>query len=503
MNSLSKNISANLLSNTWLMVLLLLVTPMYVWFLGVESYALIGFYSSWVAILGLLDAGISATAMREIAWLEARPREKGKIPSLLRSLELAYWSIIVILGMGILIGAYLFGGSWFQTKDLELELVREAMMLMAVSLVVQVPSGLYAAGLMGLQRQVECSGLLAFFGTLRALGAIVVLWLVAPDIRLFFLWQIVTSVLQTGVIRWILWKRICVDGHPAKFSLEVLKSVKGFAGDMTLITAMSIVMNQADKMILSRMVSLEMLGFYMLAWTIASGLSRVGTPLIQAFSPRFTELFSRADDKALANQLRLASQLMSVLILPPVAFIVFFSEPILFAWTGDQAIAKSTAPILAFMVVGTALCNSSYPALSILYSKKQLRPAVVTNLVSMIILLPLLVFAVIQFNVMGAVFIWGLYGLFLYMVFQAYGLRGIHQEGLISSIIRDFIVPCLVSLAVAGMAGYWLSEVTGKIAFVVLLGFSLIISWLAALVVCRELFATVMEKLKWKTKTGL
>ena len=72
MNSLSKNISANLLSNVWLVVLLLLVTPMYVWFLGVESYALIGFYSSWVAILGILDTGISATAMREIAWLEAR-----------------------------------------------------------------------------------------------------------------------------------------------------------------------------------------------------------------------------------------------------------------------------------------------------------------------------------------------------------------------------------------------------------------------------------------------
>jgi O-antigen/teichoic acid export membrane protein len=262
-------------------------------------------------------------------------------------------------------------------------------------------------------------------------------------------------------------------------------------------------MTQADKVILSRMVSLEMFGFYMLAWTIASGLSRVVTPLIQAFNPHFTELVSRADDEALANPLRLASQLMSVLILPPVAFIVFFSEPILLAWTGNQAIAKGTAPILAFIMVGTALAVSSHPALSILYSKKQLWPAIVVNLVSMIILLPLLVFAVIQFGVMGAVFIWGLYGLFQYMVFQAYGLRGIHQEGLISSILRDFVAPCLVSLAVAGMAGYWLSEVAGKIAFVVLLGFALIIGWVAALLVCKELFATVMKKLKWKTKTSL
>lgn len=503
LSPLGRNISANLLSNVWSTALQLLLTPLYVWFLGVESFGLIGFYLSWIAILGILDTGISATAVREIAWLAARSEEKWKIPALLRSLEVVYWGIVLILGVGILAGAWFFGAGWFQTKDLPPELVRDALMLMAVSLVVQVPSGLYIGGLMGLQRQVECSGLLALFGTVRGLGAVVVLWTIGPDIRVFFLWQIVAGVLQTGVMRWLLWRRVRIERFPGRFSVGMLQSVKGFAGGVILITALSIVITQMDKMILSRVVSLEALGFYMLAWTVASGLSRVATPLIQAFGQHFTELVSKGDDEALAKQVRLASQLMSVLILPPAALIAFLSKPILLAWMGNPAVAAGASPILAVLVVGTALSACSYPAVSILYSRKQLGPVIVVNLAALVVLLPLLIVAVVNFGVMGAAFCWGLYGLILYVAYQTFGLRGIPKAGLISSILRDFVAPCVVSFAVAGMAGYLLNDVEVRMALVALLGFGLLVGWFAALLVCKDLLKVLTGTLKWKTSASL
>ena len=189
--SISKNISANLVSNIWLMLLFIITTPLYVRFLGIEGYGLIGFYLSWLAIVGIIDIGITAAAGREVAWLSARPDGKRNIPTLLRSLEVVYWGAIVLIGLGILIGTFFFGQEWFHTKDISREVVWGALMLMAIALVAQVPSGLYISGLMGLQRQVECSVLIAFFGTLRALGAVFVLWLISPDIRAFFLWQII------------------------------------------------------------------------------------------------------------------------------------------------------------------------------------------------------------------------------------------------------------------------------------------------------------------------
>ena len=142
------------------------------------------------------------------------------------------------------------------------------------------------------------------------------------------------------MMRLALWRRIGVGaGERPRFSAAALHSVKEFASGMTLLTALTVLLSQLDKMVLSRFVTLEVLGVYMLAWTVASGLSRIATPLIQAFGPQFTELISRGDDEGAAAQLRLASQLMSAMILPPAAVIVFFSGPVLLAWIGNPAVA--------------------------------------------------------------------------------------------------------------------------------------------------------------------
>jgi O-antigen/teichoic acid export membrane protein len=234
----------------------------------------------------------------------------------------------------------------------------------------------------------------------------------------------------------------------------------------------------------------------MLAWTVASGLSRVSSPLIQAFSPHFTELVSRGDGRALVKHARLSSQLMSVLILPPTALIVFFANPILMAWMGNRDIAAGTAPILAVVVVGTALSACSYPAVSILYSKRQLRPVVVVNLFSLLLLLPLLMVAVINFGVMGAAFCWVLYGLILYSVYQFCGLRDLPLAGFFSSILHDFVAPCFVSFVIAGVSWYFFQGVTSKTELVALSGSILIVGWVAALFVCRDLFKIVVGKLK-------
>jgi O-antigen/teichoic acid export membrane protein len=494
--SIGKNIAANILSNIWLMLLLLLLTPLYVWFLGVESYGLVGFYLSWIAIFGILDAGISATAVREIAWLAAHPEKRGNIPSLLKSLEVVYWGIILILGVVLLTGAWFFGKEWFHAKDVPPEVVRDAMMLMAISLIFQVPTGLYTGGLMALQRQVECSGLLVLFGTVRGITSVMVLWLISPDIRMFFMCQIFASLLQTGVMRWSLWRRVRMDGHPAKFSVKILQSIKGFLGTVMLITILGVVMSQADKMILSQLVSLEAFGFYMLAWTVASGLSRVATPLIQAFGPRFTELISYGNDEALAKQVLLASQLMSVVIMPPAALMMFLSEPIMFAWLGGHTAAEGTAPLLAILVVGSVLVSCSYPPVSILYSRKKLRPVVGVHLVCLFVILPLMVLAVVYFGAMGAAYIWGLYGLVLYVVYQIYGLRGLPNTGFLTSFISTFVAPCMMSLAVAAVAGYLLAEVSGKIMIAFFFTLALLVGWCAALLACKDLCKIVINKLK-------
>ena len=491
MSVLGRNVSANLLSNLWSVLLALILTPLYVLLLGVESYGLIGFHLSLVAVLGILDTGISATAVREIAWLVVRPEGRRTIPDLVFSLEVVYWGIVLMLGVCGLAAVWFFGAGWFQTKSLAPEVVREALLLMVVSLAIQIPSGLYLGGMVGLQRQVESSGLAAVFGTVRGAGAIALLWMVSADIRMFFLWQVVFCIVQTLVLRNRLWRRIPMEPGAPRLSIKILSSVKGYAGGMMLIAVSGIAMTQVDKFVLSKMVTLEALGYYMLAWAAASGLTRVASPLIQAFSPRFTELVSEGDETQLERQLHLASQLMSVFILPAAAFIAFLAEPIVFAWIGNRSVAVAVAPILSVMAAGTALSAISYPALSVLYSKKELRPVIRLSLGSLIVCVPVLIAVVAYFGTMGAAMFWCGYGIVLYVSCEILVLRRLASANIPLSVLKDFLAPLAVSATVAAVAGVLLSHIEGRVTFIAALAASLMVAWFLALLACTELRNTV------------
>lgn len=448
MSRLAKNLSANFLSNAWSTALALLLTPLYVSWLGIESYGLIGFYASWVAVLGILDTGISVTAMRQLSWMSSREDERDAMPSLVRSIEIVYWAALGLIGSLMLALAWAFGAAVFASTSLAPGVVRDTLMLMAISLTVQVPSGLYTGGLLGLQRQVESSALVAGFGTLRAAGAIAVLTLVAPDIRLFFCWQIVASILQTGVTRQAL-QRAVAGGTPATFSPPLLLAVRRFAGGMTLVTGLSVILAQADKILLPRLVALDAFGVYMLAWTAASGLSRIATPLIQAFAPRFTELVARGEAVALAADVRRASRLLSAVLLPPAALLVVMPAPLLFAWLGDAALASDAAPLLAVLTGGTVLSASSYPALSVLYSQGRLRPVIVVTIASVFVVLPLLAFAAMRAGALGAAYCWLAYGLVMYLAYQVLALRALPGTSVAAAIVRDFLYPAALAFGVA------------------------------------------------------
>jgi O-antigen/teichoic acid export membrane protein len=496
MSRLAKNFSANLLSNAWATVLALLVTPVYVRLLGVESYGLIGFYTSWIAVLGILDTGISATAMRELAWLDARPDERHRIPALLRTLELTYWITILVIAAAMLMAVASFGGRWFDASQLPPDIVRRALVLMVLSLAVQVPSGLYIGSLMGLQKQVECGALIAFFGTVRAGGAVLLL-MARPDISTFFTWQIVMSLCQTTAMRWSVWKD--VGRQDARFSTAVLSSVRVFAGGMTILTALSVILTQADKMILSRFVPLREFGFYMLAWTVSSGLSRVSTPLIQAFSPRFTELVSKGDQAQLSRQVRMASRLMSSLILPPAALLALLAHPILLLWTRNPQVAENAAPILGILVIGTALSASSYPALSVLYSQSRLRPVLIVNTLAVVVLLPTLAAAVSFFGTIGAAACWLAYGATVYVAYHAIALDWLPHAGRVSAALRDVAAPAIVSLAVAAVTSYCSSRVEGRIVTAGVVAGGLITGWAVALLVSGDARSMLVSAFRWNT----
>ena len=67
MNLVRRHITANLVGQGWIALMGLVFVPFYLKFIGAEGYGLVGFFIVLSTSLSILDAGLSAAAVREVA----------------------------------------------------------------------------------------------------------------------------------------------------------------------------------------------------------------------------------------------------------------------------------------------------------------------------------------------------------------------------------------------------------------------------------------------------
>jgi len=197
MGKIKRNIAANMGGRVWSNLISLLFIPVYLHFLGIDNYGLIGFWITLVSVLSILDFGMGLTLTREMARLSTDPNNDRLLWDTLRSFEIIYWTLALTSGALIWIAAPAISNEWLNSASMPVETVIRSIRIMAAVFVFQFPFALYLGGIMGLQRQVLASGIQAGFGSMRGILASAVLWLISPTIEAFFYCQLIVSLLQT------------------------------------------------------------------------------------------------------------------------------------------------------------------------------------------------------------------------------------------------------------------------------------------------------------------
>jgi O-antigen/teichoic acid export membrane protein len=83
--------------------------PLYIHFLGIEAYGLMGIFATLQAIFGLLDMGLSTTLNREMARLSVQSHGGQQMRNLVQTLEGGYWAIGMVIGVIVLTLAPIIG----------------------------------------------------------------------------------------------------------------------------------------------------------------------------------------------------------------------------------------------------------------------------------------------------------------------------------------------------------------------------------------------------------
>jgi len=312
MNVLKKNILANFGGGVWIGLMGLIFVPLYIHFMGVEAYGLIGIYATLLALFGLLDMGLSSTLNREMARLAVRDGNAQEMRDLVRTLEIPYWAVGLLISIIVIMLSPAIAYRWVNVENLSPKTVQTAIVMMGLIMAFQWPLSFYSGGLMGLQRQVLLNGINVVMATFRGLGAVLILWLVSPTVEAFFSWQIVVSIVHIGLIVFFFWRSLPYAPEVPRFRSELLLNIWRFAAGMTGIVVSSTILTQLDKIILSRMLSLTMFGYYTLAGVVAMTLYRFVGPVFSATYPRLTNLVALGVTDDIISLYHKSAQLMSV-----------------------------------------------------------------------------------------------------------------------------------------------------------------------------------------------
>jgi O-antigen/teichoic acid export membrane protein len=467
------NAFANYAGTFWASFMSLVFVPLYIHFMGIESYGLVGMFASLQALFGILDLGLSATMNREMARLDAKPDSRQHARDLARTLEVVFWAVAILLGAVTMLLARPITDYWLKPDSLPKEDIQQALTIMAFVLALRWPISYYTGGLMGLQRQVLVNVISSVIATVRGVGTIGVLWLVSPTIQAFFAFQIFCSAIEVATLAICLWRFLSpAEGHP-RFRGNLLKELWRFSAGMTGISMLTIILMQTDKVMLSRMLTLEQFGYYTLAWNVATVMLRAVGPVCVAVYPRMTELATLNDEAAFASLYHKTTQFVAVVAFPLAAVIAIFSKELMFLWSQSQRLAANTAPILSMLAVGTCLNMIMNPPFYAQWAYGWVSLALTQCLVSVVVLVPLLIVLTLHYGPLGAAAAWIILNLgSIFFVVTIMHKRILKQER-VSWYFQDVILPAMAVLFIAIPAALFMPKMAStpvQLAYIAVTG---------------------------------
>ena len=313
--------------------------------------------------------------------------------------------------------------NFLNTKTILLEEKTNYIRYIIFGIVFQLLFNFYFGGLLSLEKQIKANIYSILFGLFRNGIVILIIWY-KPNLSSFLIWQSLISLIFAIALRNSLYKEIKGSiSYIFEINIKILRKIRPFLVGVFLIMIVSIINTQLDKIIISKMMDSKSLAYYTLSVTISMGLIRLINPIAVASLPRFTFLFSVKENKEIIKMYKLLSTFISAIIFPALTILFFYSEKIIWIWTGDDLIAYNAAITLPWLAAGFGLLSLQYLPFNIAMANGYTKLNNILGLLSICISVP------------G-----------YWLCFQNYGIRGIS--------IAFFIIQAITSLIYINLINY-------------------------------------------------
>lgn len=386
-------------AKAWAGVLMLAAVPVYIRFLGVDAFGVVGLFTTAAAVLAVFDLGMPAWLTREFAGA-TKPSDQGRLSGLAHSMD---WLAVLALLLVTLPGLSFV---YHHPPVIQEHAQLAATALGVVALGVQWPGNLYAGMLAGQQRHASAALIAAACATARVAFTLGGLW-IWPSLLTFFSVQAVMSAVQTLALRWQATRHMSHPGLSARPDIGWLGQARGFASAMTLMGVLSLLLSQADKVLVGQWVSLAEFGVYMLGWTLAGGLSLLAVaPMSSIALAWLSDGATRRNESATWRVYQQLTAWMVVLIVPPAVVLSLTPEAALTLWGIPAEVVSPVAGLVPWLLAGTAINGLMTIPYTLQIAHGWVKLPLKMNLLALCALLPVLAWATNGHGIEGAAIGW-------------------------------------------------------------------------------------------------
>jgi O-antigen/teichoic acid export membrane protein len=479
--SLKKNILANYLSQFYVTLIGIAMVPLYIKYMGAEAYGLVGFFTMLQAWFNLLDMGLTPTMARETARFHGGASEALNYRRLVRALEGVFLMVALVGGTAMFAVSEYIASNWLQASQLPIVEIHRAIQLMAIITALRWMCGLYRGAISGSEKFVWLGWFNSLIATIRFIVVLPILIYFGVTTTVFFRFQLVAAVIELAGLLIYSYRLLpdMPDGQSLPWNWTPLKPVFKFSLSIAFTSSLWVLVTQTDKLVLSKMLPLKEYAYFTLAVLGASGVSLINGPIMNALLPRMAKLNAEGNETGLFCLYREATQLVCVVGIPVTLVLAFFSEQILWAWSGDTEIARKAAPVLMLYALGNGILSISSLAYCLQFAKGDLRLHLIETPLFLVIFLPWLLWSVGKYGIDGAGYSW----LGTMTLFFVFWLPMIHRRFFkgqhISWLIHDVgsvlgLSLCVISIGYAVIAYSRVAEMEERLhvaVLIIILGF--------------------------------
>lgn len=501
--SLKRNILSSYVSQFYVTAISIIMVPLYLKYMGAEAYGLVGFFAMLQAWFQLLDIGLTPTMSREASRYRGGATDALSLHRLLRALE-GIFMVAALLGVAAIIaGADNIAGQWLKVQHLPRDDVRCVIMLMAFIVALRWICSLYRGAISGFEHLVWLNVFNSAVATARFVFVIPLFIFVGTSPIHFFAYQLVIAIVELAVLvaqTYHLLPKLDVKGR-IPWQWQPLQGVLKFSLSVAFTGTVWVLVTQTDKLILSNLLLLSDYAYFTLAVLVAGGILVVSTPVSGALLPRMTRLSAAHDEAGLIRLYRNATQLVGIVAVPSALVLAFFPEQVLWAWTGDAVAASKAAPVLALYALGNGLLAMAAFPYYLQFAKGDLRLHVIGNAVFVAAFIPLLIWAVNGYGMVGAGYAWIIANLLPFVVWlpivHRRFVKGLHTKWLLVDVFPVAILPTALAFGWQQLGEWQTSRVVVALRLV-MIGLTLCIVSAVGSSWVRE---SIIEK--WRSRHAL